>query len=375
MTKPDLTALTTEARNPRTEEIDAMSTLDLVTAINEEDRGVAAAVQQALPRLAEAVDAIEERLRKGGRLVYCGAGSSGRLGAMDAAECVPTFSAPAGKVIGLIAGGPDALRTAIEGAEDRADLGAADVAAIGIGAKDVVVGLSASGRTPYVLGALQQARAAGALTIAVVCNPDSEIAAAADIAIELATGPEIVTGSTRQSRPPAAPGAPAGTGSSSSLQRVQVFDVDRAQVAEQHHQDRQADRRLRGGDRQDEEDEHLARDVAQEMREGDEIHVHREQHQLDRHQQDDHVLAVEEDADHGDREQQRAEHQEMGERQRHQSSFALAMDTSRTRSSRRARTCSAGSWARESLRWRSVSAMAATIATSSTTAAISNASR
>jgi N-acetylmuramic acid 6-phosphate etherase len=197
MTKPDLTALTTEARNPRTEEIDAMSTLDLVTAINEEDRGVAAAVQQALPRLAEAVDAIEERLRKGGRLVYCGAGSSGRLGAMDAAECVPTFSAPAGKVIGLIAGGPDALRTAIEGAEDRADLGAADVAAIGIGAKDVVVGLSASGRTPYVLGALQQARAAGALTIAVVCNPDSEIAAAADIAIELATGPEIVTGSTR----------------------------------------------------------------------------------------------------------------------------------------------------------------------------------
>jgi N-acetylmuramic acid 6-phosphate etherase len=197
MTKPDLTSLTTEARNPRTEDLDAMSTIDLVTAMNEEDRGVADAVREVLPRIAEAVDAIEEHLRKGGRLVYCGAGSSGRLGVLDAAECAPTFSAAPERVIGLIAGGAAAMQRAVEGAEDSEALGASDLAAIDLGHKDVVVGIAASGRTPYVVGALRHAKSVGAMTIAVVCNRDSPVAAAATIPIEMATGPEVLTGSTR----------------------------------------------------------------------------------------------------------------------------------------------------------------------------------
>ena len=197
MTKPDLTALTTEASNPRTEELDAMSTLDLVAAMNDEDRGIAEVVRGQLPRIAELVDAIAEHVRKGGRLVYCGAGTSGRLGVLDAAECPPTFSAEPEQVIGLIAGGPAAIQQSVEGAEDSEARGEADLRAIHIGAKDVVVGIAASGSTPYVLGALKFAESAGALTAAIVCNPHSPLAAVAAIPIEVVTGPEVVTGSTR----------------------------------------------------------------------------------------------------------------------------------------------------------------------------------
>ncbi len=197
MTKPDLSSLTTEARNLRTEQLDAMSTLALVTAMNAEDRGVADAVAAALPRIADAIDAIAERMHKGGRLVYCGAGTSGRLGVLDAAECPPTFSAPAEQVVGLIAGGPGALFKAIEGAEDSEVLGAADLQALPLGPKDIVVGIAASGRTPYVVGALQHGKSVGALTIAVVCNRQSPVAAAAELPIEVITGPEVLTGSTR----------------------------------------------------------------------------------------------------------------------------------------------------------------------------------
>lgn len=197
MTKPDLHALTTEAGNPRTEELDAMSTEDLVLAMNVEDRGVAEAVRGQVPRIAALVDAVAERMRKGGRLVYCGAGSSGRLGVLDAAECPPTFSAQPGQVIGLIAGGPGAMYQAIEGAEDSEVRGEADLRGLHLGSKDIVVGIAASGRTPYVLGALRFATTVGALTAAIVCNLGSPVAAAAAMPIEVITGPEVLTGSTR----------------------------------------------------------------------------------------------------------------------------------------------------------------------------------
>lgn len=197
MGKPDLTTLVTEASNPRTEELDAMSTLDLVTAMNDEDRGIADAVRAVLPHIAAAIDGIAERMRKGGRLVYCGAGTSGRLGVLDAAECPPTFSARSDAVLGLIAGGPAAIYAAVEGAEDSEARGEADLRGIHLSARDAVVGISASGRTPYVLGALRYARGAGALTAAIVGNPASPIAGGVDVPIEVVTGPEVLTGSTR----------------------------------------------------------------------------------------------------------------------------------------------------------------------------------
>ena len=197
MSRIDLSALSTEARNPRTRELDALSTLELVTVMNDEDRAVAEAVRQALPRIAAAIDAIATRMHKGGRLIYTGAGTSGRLGVLDAAECPPTFSADPAQVLGLIAGGPGALLKAVEGAEDDDGLGARDLRALQLGAKDCVVGIAASGRTPYVLGALAEARAVGALTVAVVCNAGSPVAAAAELPIEVVPGPEVLTGSTR----------------------------------------------------------------------------------------------------------------------------------------------------------------------------------
>ncbi|HEX5054847.1 MAG TPA: N-acetylmuramic acid 6-phosphate etherase [Planctomycetota bacterium] len=197
MQRPDLSALPTESSNPRSEQLDAMSTLDLVTTMNDEDRGVADAVRKVLPAIAAAVDAAAERMRKGGRLVYCGAGTSGRLGVLDAAECAPTFSSPPEQVLALIAGGPAAIRRAVEGAEDSEDLGVEDLRGVELGPKDVVVGIATSGRTPYVLGALRHARSVGALTIAIVCNPGSAVASAADLPIEIVTGPEVLTGSTR----------------------------------------------------------------------------------------------------------------------------------------------------------------------------------
>jgi N-acetylmuramic acid 6-phosphate etherase len=197
MSRIELSSLTTEAQNPRTAELDAMSTLDLVQAMNHEDYTVAAAVQRVLPAIAKAVDGVAERMHKGGRLVYTGAGTSGRLGVLDAAECPPTFSADPQQVLGLIAGGPRAFLAAVEGAEDSQEQGKDDLRRIDVGPKDSVVGIAASGRTPYVLGALAHAKQAGALTIAVVCNAGSAVAAAAELPIEVVTGPEVLTGSTR----------------------------------------------------------------------------------------------------------------------------------------------------------------------------------
>jgi len=196
----DLAALATEARNPASTHLDELSTLDMLTLINAEDATVAAAVHAELPAIARAVDAIAERFAHGGRLFYIGAGTSGRLGVLDASECPPTFSVPADLVQGLIAGGDRALRLSSEHSEDSPQQGAADLAAAGFateGRSDILVGIAASGRTPYVLGAIGYARQLGALTIGLSCVPGSALAQAADIAITPATGPEVLTGSTR----------------------------------------------------------------------------------------------------------------------------------------------------------------------------------
>lgn len=193
----DLRDLVSEARNPRSMDIDLLPVPDLVALINAEDKGVAASVERELPQIARAVERIEAAFRAGGRLIYIGAGTSGRLGVLDASECPPTFSVPPGMVVGLIAGGDTALRDAVEGAEDDRDQGAADLRAIGLRDKDVVVGVAVSGKTPYVLGALDFARQTGADTVALTCNPDSEMSRRADITIAPVVGPEVLTGSTR----------------------------------------------------------------------------------------------------------------------------------------------------------------------------------
>lgn len=193
----NLAALPTEARNPATEHIDQLSTLDMLRVINQEDATVAAAVAAELPHIANAVDAVVDRFEQGGRLFYIGAGTSGRLGVLDASECPPTFAVPAELFQGIIAGGDSALRKSSEASEDSADQGAADLVAHGFTAKDAVIGIAASGRTPYVIGALEYARKLGALALSLACVPDSKIAAVADIAIAPVTGPEILTGSTR----------------------------------------------------------------------------------------------------------------------------------------------------------------------------------
>lgn len=193
----DLEGLLTEESNPRSADIDLLSTRDIVKLINDEDKKVASAVADELGHIAEAVDLIVLRLRRGGRLIYMGAGSSGRLGMLDASECPPTYGTDPHTVQAIIAGGPDAAWSAVEGAEDDPDLGARDVAENEVGERDVVVGISASGRTPYVLGAIREARARGAATVALVCASGSPIAAVADVAIEPVPGPEVITGSTR----------------------------------------------------------------------------------------------------------------------------------------------------------------------------------
>jgi N-acetylmuramic acid 6-phosphate etherase len=202
-----LGSLTTEARNINSEHIDELSTLEMLTLINQEDATVAAAVQTQLPQIASAVDRVAERFPQGGRLFYIGAGTSGRLGVLDASECPPTFSVPPALVQGLIAGGDYALRNAVEGAEDSSEQGAHDLAASGFGlassteatagTPDVLVGIAASGRTPYVLGALLHARSLGALTIGLSCVADSPVTKIVDLAITPVTGPEVITGSTR----------------------------------------------------------------------------------------------------------------------------------------------------------------------------------
>ena len=193
----DLARLTSEGRNPDTLDIDLKSTLDIVTTINAQDQRVPEAVARVLPEIAAAVDLIVAALRRGGRLVYLGAGTSGRLGVLDASECPPTFSVPAGMVVGLIAGGEAAMFRAQEGAEDDAARGEQDLRDIDLSDKDVVVGIAASGRTPYVLGGLRYARKLGASTVALACNPGSAIGREAAIAIEPEVGPEVITGSTR----------------------------------------------------------------------------------------------------------------------------------------------------------------------------------
>jgi len=195
--QPALASLLTEARNPASEHLDELSTLDMLTLINAEDAKVAAAVQAELPKIAQAVDAIAERFAHGGRLFYIGAGTSGRLGVLDASECPPTFSVDAELVQGLIAGGDRALRLSSEHSEDSPEAGARDLAAAGFNKLDTLVGIAASGRTPYVLGATAFAKQQGALTIGLSCVPGSPLAQAADIAITPATGPEVLTGSTR----------------------------------------------------------------------------------------------------------------------------------------------------------------------------------
>jgi N-acetylmuramic acid 6-phosphate etherase len=194
---PDLSALTTEASNPQTEQLDAMSVEDLLTVMNAEDRRVPEVVASQIPQIARAVELAVAALRSGGRLVYLGAGTSGRLGVLDAAECPPTFGTDPSAVVGLLAGGEAAMFRAVEGAEDDAALGAGDLAAIGLTDRDVVVGLAASGRTPYVIGGLDHATEVGARTVAVACNPGSEVTRHAQVAIELDNGPEVLTGSTR----------------------------------------------------------------------------------------------------------------------------------------------------------------------------------
>lgn len=194
---PDLGGLISEGRNPRTTDIDLMSTLEMARIINSEDQGVALAVAETLPAVAKAIDAIAAAFARGGRLIYIGAGTSGRLGILDASECPPTFGVPEGQVIGLIAGGTGAVGSAVEAAEDNEGQGAADLAAIDLSADDVVVGIAVSGRTPYVLGALDEAARRGATTVALTCNPDSAAAKRASISIAPVVGPEVVTGSTR----------------------------------------------------------------------------------------------------------------------------------------------------------------------------------
>ena len=194
---PDLAALPTEARNPRTAHIDQLSTHDMLALINQEDATVAGAVAVELPAIARAVDAITARFSRGGRLFYIGAGTSGRLGVLDASECPPTFSVPPTLVQGLIAGGDSALRKSSEHSEDSPEQGAQDLAAAGFAEADTLVGIAASGRTPYVLGALAHARSLAALTIGLSCVPGSPVSLQSDIAITPVTGPEVITGSTR----------------------------------------------------------------------------------------------------------------------------------------------------------------------------------
>jgi N-acetylmuramic acid 6-phosphate etherase len=189
--------LLTEAQNPTSIDIDALPTLDMLRVINAADKEVAAAVDRELSQIASAIEGIVDRLQAEGRLFYMGAGTSGRLGVLDASECPPTFNTPPGLVQGLIAGGDAALRHSIEKAEDDPEQGAADLRMRGLSQRDAVVGIAASGRTPYVLGGIGYARSLGALTIGLSCTPHSELAQAADIAITPVPGPEVITGSTR----------------------------------------------------------------------------------------------------------------------------------------------------------------------------------
>ncbi|MCA9261088.1 MAG: N-acetylmuramic acid 6-phosphate etherase [Planctomycetales bacterium] len=192
-----LDKLTTEARNPASERLDSLSSLELVRLINAEDAKVAAAVATEEEAIAEAIEIIASRLGEGGRLVYIGAGTSGRLGVLDAAECPPTFNSDPAQVVGMIAGGQRAMFRAVEGAEDSPTMAIQDLEEIGFSAKDVLVGIATSGRTPYVIGGLDYARSLGAAAIGLSCNRDSALGDSADLMICPVVGPEVLSGSTR----------------------------------------------------------------------------------------------------------------------------------------------------------------------------------
>ena len=195
--KIDLTSMITESRNPASADIDSLPALDMLRVINREDQTVALAVEKTLPQVAQVVDAVAQAFRLGGRLIYIGAGTSGRLGILDASECPPTFGTPAEQVVGLIAGGHKAILKAVENAEDNRELAVSDLKALNFSEKDVLVGIAASGRTPYVLGGMEYALSLGATVAAVSCNPDSEMSRLAGIAITPVVGPEVITGSSR----------------------------------------------------------------------------------------------------------------------------------------------------------------------------------
>ena len=187
----------TESRNNASANIDTLSTLEMLTVINNEDKKVAIAVEKILPDIAQAVDAITQAFANNGRLIYCGAGTSGRLGILDASECPPTFGSPAEQVVGLIAGGKTAILKAVENAEDNQQAGELDLKNIQLNKNDVVVGIAASGRTPYVIGAMRYAKSLGCDVVSLCCNDNSEMATIADIALDVIVGPEVVTGSSR----------------------------------------------------------------------------------------------------------------------------------------------------------------------------------
>lgn len=193
----DLSQMSTEQINERTADLDILPIREALEIMNEEDQKVALAVRKEIPQIEKAVQAVIESFNKGGRLIYVGAGTSGRLGILDAVECPPTFGTPPEMVQGLIAGGEKAFLKAVEGAEDSMDIGVDDLKNIGLNPKDIVVGIAASGRTPYVKGALNYAKEIGCKTVAIACNKNSEIGAIADIAIEVVVGPEVLAGSTR----------------------------------------------------------------------------------------------------------------------------------------------------------------------------------
>ncbi|MBP1045111.1 N-acetylmuramic acid 6-phosphate etherase [Enterococcus sp. BWM-S5] len=189
--------LTTEARNPRTQNIDQLRTLDMVQMINDEDKKVAEAVEKVLPEIAAAVDAMTERFISGGRMIYCGAGTSGRLGALDAIELTPTYSVSPDRAFGILAGGKDAMFTAVEGAEDSKELAIEDLKKVHLNKNDVVIAIAASGRTPYAVSAIEYGNELGALTISVTCNAAGLMNQIAQIGVAPVVGPEVITGSTR----------------------------------------------------------------------------------------------------------------------------------------------------------------------------------
>lgn len=192
-----LERLTTEQRNPNTMNLDQMSALEIVTSMNQEDRKVPIAIEENLPKIACIAQWASEAITNGGRLIYIGAGTSGRLGVLDASECPPTFGVDSGLVVGVIAGGEKALKYAVEGAEDDNQLCEQDLKSLGLTSKDVVVGIAASGRTPYVVGGLKYAKSLGCRTASIACSANAQISKYAQIAVEVITGPEVLTGSTR----------------------------------------------------------------------------------------------------------------------------------------------------------------------------------